>query len=753
MTGWNATGGNDVFNGKNRVFGYLVSQDLLAGGHGSSLIRWAWCVNFTVGDQCHRIENGSVAVQGVEVYHNSLVHVFSSGHNHPGDYPAVDAFAQGGFGSGTYTVFHDASGNASVTIVGTHTGSSGAASVATILTATLPQIPQTVASPSAATATRVSDTQQTINWTNNSTGTAPYANLKVYRSTDGGGYALIATLGVVTTYSDTGTVANHKYTYRVSAVGANGVEVGYATTSAVWTTPGAPSGLVATKLAGGNIRLDWTNGVNYSEYGIRIEESQNGGAFSELTSVAGGVATYEHVSPTPSVTHTYRVRSRSTTGSLNSAYSANSNTIVLLATANPPTVLAPSGAARDAAGDIVFTWQHNPADGTPQNQYRLQYKVDAGSYTTVGPTTSAVSAYTLPAGTVANGHTITWHVATSGENGTISSYSADSSFSTSATPTVTISTPGATHNLSSLTAQWTYFQAQSSPQAQWVANLYDATATLLEQISGTTESEGLFAAALADAATYTVTVAVTSAAGLTSALDTQEFTVSYLPPAAVAVAAAFDADAGSTVLTVTADNPDEGVTVAVATVDVQRSIDAGPWVTVAAGLVLALVDDVFTVIVLDLGPTVAGLNTYRVVAYSALPSSAMSAEVPVTTASSWAFLSGGAGFQEIVRMRWDGQYDQATERAAASHHFAGRELPVTLEGDALSGSIGVSVVMAADSSTEAQVHAFARLPGVKLWRDPFGRRMFARLAGLRTSRRNTRTYNLAFTLTEQDYTE
>lgn len=764
MTGGSAIGGNDVFNGKNKVFWYLLSQHPLNGAHGQSLVQWSMCVNWSPGDNCHRIEAASVYVQGVLQWSNSLVHVFNGGHVHTGDWPPIDAFASGGFVTGSLYLDHDAAGACTLSIVSSHVGSSGPTSTATVSTA-LPQIPQTVAAPSGATVSRVSDTQQTVNWTNNSTGTAPYANIKVYRSTDGGGYALIATLGVVTTYSDTTTSANHKYTYRVTAVGANTVEVGNADTSAIWTTPGAPTTLVATKLAGGNIRLTWANNVNFSEYTVRIEESQNGGAYSELTSVATGVATYDHVAPSTSVTHKYRVRARTTTGTtLNSAYSNESATIVLLATAGAPSGLAPSGGARDAAEAIVFTWIHNPTDGTPQTKYQLQYKVDAGSFVTVGPTVSGVSSYTLPAATLTNAHTITWHVATAAENGTIGAYSADSSFTTSARPTSTISQPsGGTWNFSNLTANWTYFQAQGSAQSAWHAYLYrKVSATFADAVlvgeqagSGATASVAFTGVTLADGVTYGVKVIVTSAAGLESSVagtDLEEFTVTYLPPAEVTITASYDTPSGSMVLTIVGDDPVGGVSVSIDTVTIQRSINSGPWVTLIEGLVLAGLP--LTAVVLDTAPTIYGTNIYRALVFSATPSSAMSAEeVNVTAEDEWSFLSAGPGFSQVVRMKATPAFKGDASRRRSLHHFAGREKPVQLEGEAVTLAVGVQGSLRGDSSTVEEYEAIAAVPGIVLWREPSGRRIFASLAKVGTSRTNRRWADVAFNLTEIDYTE
>lgn len=773
MTGGNALGGNDVFNGKSHIFWWLASQSMTggAGGHGQSTINWAWCVNWASGDNCHTIKDPLIIGQGATRFTSGgTYHAFSGSHVHTGDWPFVNTIGQGGFVNSSYTIDHDVNGNANVVLTASHVGTSGATSTASINTA-LPQIPQTVAVPTSCTATRVSDTQQTVAWTNHSTGTAPYANIKVYRSTDGGGYALIATLSVVSTYSDTTTSANHKYTYRVSAVGSNGVEVGYATASDIWTTPGTPTGLTATKLAGGNIRLTWTNAVNYSAYTVRIEESQNGGAYSEITNVATGTVTWDHVAPSAVVTHKYRIRARTTTGTtLNSSYSNESATITLLATANAPTGLAPAGISKDAAEAIVFTWTHNPADGTPQTKYQLQYKIDAGSFVTVGPTTSGVSSYTMTAATLTNGHTITWHVATAAENGTVGAYSADSVFTTSARPTSTIDTPsGGTYANAHLTATWTYFQAQSSAQTAWHAYLWHkgaagdySDATLIDEQAGSgTTATVTFGANLLEGETYGVRVYVTSAAGLDSidsGTEREEFTVAFLPPADLVITASYDADWGRMVLMLTGSASMVGVTEDISTVDLQRQIDGGDWVTWVTGVVLA--PSTLVAILIDTSPTIHGTNNYRAIIRSAANSSALSAEVAVVTAEQrWGFLSTGTSFDQIVRMRARMGGKASVGRNKTVYEFAGREDPVELSGEEVSDELAISATLYPPSrgglsSEPGEVKAMGKTKLPVLWRDYTGIRMFASISPIDVSfDTDSVLYPVGFQLRKLDYDE
>lgn len=663
--------------------------------------------------------------------------------------------------SGWFWANHASDGTCLVTVVGSVSSDFGSSSINSNFG--LPNIPQTPASPTLASASRVNDGQISVSWTNNSTATAPYANVKVYRRINGGSWSLRATLGVVTTYSDTSVSSNNKYEYRMSAVGQNGVEVGYATSNAVWLTPGAPTNCVATKLGNGDIQVTWTNNVNYSEYQIEIQESTNGGSsWTNLnTAIASGSTSYTHVTPNPAVTHTYRVRAKTSSGTtLFSAYSAQSNTVTLLSTADPPTNLAPTGVAKDGAEAIILTWTHNPTDGTPQSSYRIQYEVNGGATQTIGPTASATSSHTLPAATLANGGTITWRVATAGENGTLSANSATASFTTSARPTSTISVPsGAVFNSSHLTAEWAYFQEQASPQASWQALLYldngGGSYSLLEQQTGTTESQASFATTLLDGVAYAVRVYVTSAAGLASIdIGTQlkNFTVTYLPPANATITTSYDADQGFAIIAITGEAHQPGITEPIATVDLQRQINGGEWVTWVAGLVLSAQ---LVAVVDDTAPTINGTNVYRAVVKSALPSSVLSPEVTLeTNEQSWGFLSAGDGFTQFVKMRAELDQQIAPGRDKATYKFAGRTKRVELSGEHTNLRLAFTAILRGASSTPEELEEISYTESVVLWRDYTGRRIYASLSGVRISRK-TRVdmVPVSFNLEETDYDE
>lgn len=622
-----------------------------------------------------------------------------------------------------------------------------------------------------ASVARVSDTQQTVTWTNNSTTSALYGNIKVYRKTDAGAFALITTLGVVTSHSDVTSVANHKYRYRPNVLGANGTEVTGPETGDIWTSPGAPTVCAAVKLGSGNIQITWTNNVNYSEYSTEVWESQNGGAYALLTTVATGLATYTHIAPSTIVTHKYKVRSKTTSGtSLVSSYSNESALVVLLSTASAPTITSPSGVTLDATEAITFTWVHNPTDGTPQNKYQLQYSIDGGGFVTVGPTTTGVSSYVMPASTLTNAHTITWKVATAGENGTLSAYSSIGTFFTKNRPTSTISVPDlGTYSLSTLTATWTYFQAQSSAQASWHAYLYlkgalpdFSDATLLEEVAGAgTGTSTPFATALLNGVTYGVRVYVTSAAGQTSiasGTSLEEFTVTFLPPATATLAAVYDDTYGHMVITITGTGATLGVTEAISTVDLERQINGGDWVTWATGIVLSIGDLMATVT--DPAPTVKGSNNYRAIVRSALPSSAYSAAVEVVTAEPhWGYLSAGNNFAEVVRMRARLDGTETVGREKSTYEFAGRDYPVELAGEALGEVYAVTAALyppsqGGTSSEPEDVREMGKTASIVLWRDYTGRRLFASLSDVSIGYiAESRLFPVSFSVRRVDYDE
>jgi chitodextrinase len=156
--------------------------------------------------------------------------------------------------------------------------------------------------PTGLTATAVSSSQINLSW-NASTDNVGVTGYRVYR--DG---ALIATLGNVTTYQDTGLSASTTYSYTVQALDGAGNASGQsspatATTQAPDTTPpSTPTGLTATAVSSSRIDLSWNASTdNVGVTGYRV---YRGGT---LIATLGNVTTYQDTGLTASTTYSYTV--------------------------------------------------------------------------------------------------------------------------------------------------------------------------------------------------------------------------------------------------------------------------------------------------------------------------------------------------------------------------------------------------------------------------------------------------------------
>jgi fibronectin type 3 domain-containing protein len=131
-------------------------------------------------------------------------------------------------GGGKYTAVFTASAAGGNTINATINGQAVTASPASITVTSAPVPP---AAPTALTATAASTSQINLSWTASSGATS----YKIQRSTDGATFTPLATVGAVTTYSDSGLNAGTQYYYRVLASNAAGDSAPSGVASAVTT--------------------------------------------------------------------------------------------------------------------------------------------------------------------------------------------------------------------------------------------------------------------------------------------------------------------------------------------------------------------------------------------------------------------------------------------------------------------------------------------------------------------------------------
>jgi predicted phage tail protein len=150
----------------------------------------------------------------------------------------------------------------------------------------------------------------TLNWTPPaSNGGSAITAYRVYRGTASGGETWIATVGVVTTFTDTGLTNGTTYWYQVSAVNAVGEGTRSTETSArPATVPTAPRNVNATKNPTHGVTLTWlapaSNG-GAAVTGYRIYRSTTSG--SQTVIDVGNVLRYVDTDTTSGVRYYYQV--------------------------------------------------------------------------------------------------------------------------------------------------------------------------------------------------------------------------------------------------------------------------------------------------------------------------------------------------------------------------------------------------------------------------------------------------------------
>jgi chitodextrinase len=172
---------------------------------------------------------------------------------------------------------------------------------------------------------------------------------------------LVATLGSVTTYHDTGLSAVTTYTYRIRAFDAAGnvslqSNAASATTQTVpdITAPTVPTGLAATAISSSRIGLSWSPSTdNVAVTGYRVYRND------VFLATLGNVTTYESVGLSAATLYSYRVDAIDAVGNASSPTAAAS-----------ATTLAPDTAT--LAWDAVI---HPSLSG-----YRVYFGTASGTY-------------------------------------------------------------------------------------------------------------------------------------------------------------------------------------------------------------------------------------------------------------------------------------------------------------------------------------------------------------------------------------
>ncbi len=605
----------------------------------------------------------------------------------------------------------------------------------------LPKITAVPNVPTSVVATRVSDTQITLAWAQSNPGHGAPTQNEYRQRVNGGDWSAVTSISATTTVL-VGAAANRKTEFQVRAKNAAGSSAWSSTSAPVYTTPAAPSGVVAAKDADQDIVITFTSNVGFAEHEHAVEHSADGGAsWSSLGTVESGAGSFKHVAPSPSVAHLYRVRAATTSGTLTSAW-VQSNTVQLLTAPAKPTVPA-LGPYVAAERDLDVLWVHNSLDTTPQSAYQISLSSDGGATWVDGAkASSVVSKYTIPADTYEPDDALqfrvrTWGQASSGgADGTgASPWSDPQAVVFKSAPVVSIVTPedAATYGDAQLVVELGFTQAQGASFVQATVELIEDS-VVLETVTSGTRAGIAFGTTLLNGHSYELSVVALDSNGVRSDVVLAEFAVEYTLPVAAELVVTYMREQGQTQLDVMIPEPGDGDTAAVA-VTITRSID-GVAETLFAAHPIAEGLTSF----IDPLPTLRGDNVYVVRTHSADGAIRDVTETVTTSEGMWAFLSTGPGWATTIGFRGNLRFGSVPSREQALVVAAGRMKPIALFGEQRGLEInGSAVLIAGDPSTPEDVEAFVRNASLVCYRDPSGRRVFGTLTASLPDRGQRRT--------------
>lgn len=656
--------------------------------------------------------------------------------------------------AGWVNVAHNPNGTKTLSFSATWSGDSNLGAGSTGGSVGLPTITAPPNVPTAVAGARVSDTSITVSWAQSHPSNGAAVSNQVQARVNGGAATQIADISPTTSVSVT-AAANQKLEYRVRATNAAGSSAWSAWSTPVYTTPGTPTALTATKV-GSDIQLAWTPNVAFVEHQHVVEHGVDVAGVvtwdgSPLAAVTAGTSVYTHTAPNPAQRHVYRVRARNTDVAALSSPTVTSNVVQLLTAPGKPAVPAPPAFA-DRAAAFRFAWAHNSIDSTTQTKRQVRYSTDGGTTWTTGAKTASTDQFLdFAGGTWAANTAVTFAVRTKG--GYDSGSDGDASYSPwsdnvtvtfKSKPVATITAPanGGTVTQAALTVVLGFSQPEAATFVSATIGLYQG-ATLLEERSSTTLAGTLFDTRLADGVSYTVKATVTDSNGIVSTQVSSTFSVDYTEPVPAVVTATYLELSGIAQLALTIAGAGGGY-VAATTVSIDRVIDGVTEAVVTAYPVSS------SLTFLDTTPTIHGTNLYRVTTRSADgATSVVELELDVDE-NRWAFLSKGPSYDVIIRFELAPGLQVAPTVDGALFKASGRTSPIAQY--ATSGDLvitGTGALAEGVSSTPKEVAAFLRVGGRGCYRDPSGWRVFGRIGGS-TTEDSAELGVLAYTITETD---
>jgi hypothetical protein len=728
-----------------------VQETTLDAANNRSYVTWTLNIYRGNGDTPYNSDPSAYGLGGPGGFSGNMGGYRFGGSGSGADYSGTPAGSQVQVASGGAWVTHSPDGSGSVTFNAYHNSGStlGNANV-TDSVYPLTKLTQAPSSVTGVTATRISDSQVNLAWTNNfPTNGGPTnndINVKINNGAFGGGVSIGGSSNGVFS-----TQPNQKREYQVRAYNSAGYTAFSATSNPVYTTPAAPTNPIATKQANLDITVSWTPNVGYSEHTHEVWHGTVSAGVTTwdsaaLATLASGTSSYTHAAPSAGQVHVYRIRA--VAAGLQSGY-ATTSSVQLLAAPNKPTIPALPAYTNKAAA-FRFSWVHNAVDASAQTKYQVRYSTNGGStWTTGAKTTSTNQYYDFAANTFTANQALTVQVRTKGSYDTGSdsdaSYSPWSDLATTTfktLPVVTITDPsnGEVLNDATLRVSLGFSQAESAGYVKFQVELLQG-ASSLELLESSIRNGITLATPLQNGTSYTIRARGQDSNGLWSAWVTSTVSVTYLSPVPAVVTTTFLVDSGYGQVDLAIAAP-SGSQATATTVTITRQI---------LGVEEVIVQDYpasANLTFLDTTPTIHGTNLYTVTTKSSLGAQSVVTSSLVTTECRRAYLNTGAGFATVGVFGGNMSVDESLSVASAVVQASGRAKPIGLYGVETSVKLKVSsLVFEGFGSTVSQLRAILLTPGKACYRDSSGRRVFGSVDGS-ISYTKTNRADLSFTLTE-----
>ena len=240
---------------------------------------------------------------------------------------------------------------------------------------------------------RNSATSMKVTWTNNATATnqaRPYTGVTVQRAVDGGSWGNLASLGVVTSYTDASTSDGHWYKYRVVAKNSAGSSAA-SNEAAVYSVPSAPGTPTASRSSDSSIAVAWKNNATTARpwSSVLVFRSVDGASAVQAATLGGSASSWTDSGAQAGHSYRYWVCAKNAYGQADTGWSPYVYTT--------PKAMSKLAASKPTATTVRLSGEGKPAYA---DSYEFQRSTDGGKTWAACALDSSWTDSAPPAGTV-----------------------------------------------------------------------------------------------------------------------------------------------------------------------------------------------------------------------------------------------------------------------------------------------------------------------------------------------------------------